>query len=398
MAPKGDDNKPYTGTDLVHADDHVPHGLEVAPSITVSTTFRYPEPWDPTKSLSTLNAWNPDRHVYSRYTTTSSTRVEKVLSKVNGGFAITYASGLAAAYAALVHLKPKRVAITGGYHGVHMTLDVYQKSSNDKIEIIDLDDEYKEGDLCWLETPLNPTGEARDIKYYADKIHAVGGRLIIDATFAPPPLQLPFKWGADVILHSGTKYFGGHSDLLCGVLVVKTLDEWNTLFHLRTFLGNMMGSLESWLLLRSLRTLHLRVPRQSENATELARWLSRAAGGKAFDGIPAGVIETVWHSSLQGKDSRGWEPSAQMEGGWNPTFAILLKTQEQATLLPQATEYFIPATSLGGVESLIEHRILSDSGANPRLIRLSIGVEDIEDLKKDLRQAFKAVAKPKAKL
>ena len=104
-----------------------------------------------------------------------------------------------------------------------------------------------------------------------------------------------------------------------------------------------MGSLESWLLLRSLRTLHLRVPRQSENATVIAQWLSKAAGvslvsgclmstqlisqrlqGKAHDGIPAGVIETVWHSSLQGKDSRGWEPRVQMEGGWNPTFGILV--------------------------------------------------------------------------
>lgn len=88
----------------------------------------------------------------------------------------------------------------------------------------------------------------------------------------------------------------------------------------------MMGSLESWLLLRSLRTLHLRVPRQAQTATALAQWLDRASQGRAADGIPAGMIDTVWHSSLQGKDKRGWEPSEQMEGGWNATFAIFVST------------------------------------------------------------------------
>ena len=87
-----------------------------------------------------------------------------------------------------------------------------------------------------------------------------------------------------------------------------------------------MGSMESWLLLRSLRTLHLRVPRQSENAYGLAQWLGKAAGGRAHDGIPAGVIERVWHSSLQGKDARGFEPKSQLEGGWNPTFAIFVSS------------------------------------------------------------------------
>ncbi|KAF7790899.1 hypothetical protein EIP86_001857 [Pleurotus ostreatoroseus] len=386
------------GTDLIHTDDPIHHGLEVAPSISVTTTFKNPEPWDEAKGLNNLDPWDPDRHVYSRYTQATSSRAERVLSKINDGYALTYASGLAASYAALVHTKPKRIAISGGYHGCHMTIEVYKRSKDVELELISLDDEFKPGDLCWLETPLNPTGEARDIKYYADKIHAVGGTLLVDSTFAPPPLQYPFKWGADIVMHSGTKYFGGHSDLLCGVLVVKTKEEWTKLWSQRTFLGNMMGSLESWLLLRSLRTLHLRVPRQSENATVIAQWLSKAAGGKAHDGIPAGVIETVWHSSLQGKDSRGWEPRVQMEGGWNPTFGILLTKKEYATLLPHATKFFIPATSLGGVESLIEHRIASDAGADPRLIRLSIGVEDVEDLKADLRRAFQEIAKAKAKL
>ncbi|KAI0091916.1 cystathionine gamma-synthase [Irpex rosettiformis] len=386
-------NKPtLSGTDLIHADDHIPHGLEVAPSISVTTTFRNPTPWQPGLGLDDeADPRNPANHVYSRYTQPTSTRAEHVLSKINKGYALTYASGLAASYAAMVYSKPKRIAITGGYHGVHMSLNIYKLGRDNGIEIIDIDDEYKEGDLVWLETPLNPTGESRNIKYYADRIHAVGGKLVVDSTFGPPPLQYPFKWGTDIVLHSATKYFGGHSDLLAGVLVVESEDVWKALWNQRTYLGSMAGSLESWLLLRSLRTLHLRVPRQSENAISLVSWLAQATGGKAHDGIPAGVIDKVWHSSLQGKDENDWDPKEQLEGGWNATFAILLKRQEQAALLPHKTQYLIPATSLGGVESLIEHRIASDSKADPRLVRLSIGVEDVEDLKDDLRQAFQTI-------
>ncbi|KAI0082589.1 cystathionine gamma-synthase [Panus rudis PR-1116 ss-1] len=397
MAPT-DEQSVRLGTTLMHGDHEVPKGLEVSPSISVTTTFRNPQPWSENNSLQDLDPWNPERHVYSRYTQDVSTRAEKILSKVNQGYALTYASGLAASYAALVHLNPKRIVIRGGYHGVHVVIDVYQRSKG-KIPIIDLDDEYQPGDICWLETPLNPTGESRNIQYYADKIHAVGGKLIVDSTFGPPPLQYPFKWGTDIILHSGTKYFGGHSDLLCGILVVKTLEEWKALWGTRTFLGSMMGSLEAWLLLRSLRTFHLRVPRQSETATKLAQWLNQASGGKAADGIPPGIIDVVWHSSLQGKDANGWEPSKQMEGGWNATFAILMKSQEFASQLPHALKFFVPATSLGGVESLIEQRVASDPNSDPRLIRLSVGVEDFEDLKADLSRAFHEVVKgPKAKL
>ena len=144
---------------------------------------------------------------------------------MQGGHALTYSSGLAAAYACIVYINPSRIAISGGYHGVHSILDILKRTTP-SLKIIDLDDPYQPGDLCWLETPLNPIGEARDIKHYADKIHAVGGKLVVDSTFAPPPLQNPLKWGADIIHHSATKYFGGHSDILSGVLVVKNVDEW----------------------------------------------------------------------------------------------------------------------------------------------------------------------------
>jgi cystathionine beta-lyase/cystathionine gamma-synthase len=322
--------------------------------------------------------------------------VEQILGKINHGHVITYASGLAAASSALVHYKPKRIAITGGYMGCHGSIDVYIRGRSDKTAIIDLDDEYQEGDLCWLETPLNPTGESRDIQYYANKIHAVGGKLLVDSTFGPPPLQYPLKFGADCVFHSGTKYFGGHSDLLCGILIVKTAEERNQLWNDRVFMGNMMGSLESWLLLRSLRTMHLRVPRQSASGTEIAQWLHKATlvpEGQESDGIPGGVVTKVWHSSLQGTDKRGFNPASQMEGGYNATFSILLARLAQADALPHTLEYFVSATSLGGVESLVEQRGKADPKEDPLLVRLSVGVEEVEDLKDDLRTALQSIAK-----
>lgn len=395
--------KKVNGTVLIHGDASMRRGADVSPSISVTTTFRHPDPATEEQlgSVADFDFRNPSRHVYSRYTQEISTRAEHILSTINEGYALTYASGLASTYAALVFYKPKRVAISGGYFGVHNTILIYKKTRGLDFEIIDLDDEYRPGDLCWLETPLNPTGEARDIQYYADKIHKVGGKLVVDSTFAPPPLQYPFNFGADCIMHSGTKYFGGHSDLLCGVLVVKTAEEWRTLFDDRTFLGNMMGSLESWLLLRSLRTLHLRVKRQSKTATEFVQWLNNIAStpkGKSYDGVPGGLLVKVFHSSLQGKDARGFDPKEQMQGGWNATFGILLAEIEDAARLPHLLNAFVPATSLGGVESLAEHRKNSDPGTDPRLVRVSVGVEEVEDLKEDFRQALKKLGKAQAKL
>ncbi|KAJ7234677.1 Cys/Met metabolism PLP-dependent enzyme-domain-containing protein [Mycena rebaudengoi] len=385
------------GTQLIHGDSAFHHNQEVAPSISVSTTFRSRLP---NEEHLASDYRNPSHHVYSRYTQPVSTRAEHILSKICDGFAITYGSGLSAGYAALVFFKPRRIAISDGYIGSHSTLQVYLKSAI-HVKVINIDDEFQPGDVCWLETPLNPTGESRDIQYYANKIHEVGGSLLIDSTFAPPPLQYPFNHGADCILYSATKYFGGHSDLLGGILVVKTKEHWDTLQHDRTYLGNVMGSLESWLLLRSLRTLHLRLARQSETATALAQWLAHMAttpAGAAFEGVPGGLVINVWHSSLQERDTRGWEPSAQMTGGWPATFSIQLSQPNYAAWFPHALKCFTAATSLGGVESLAEYRHSWDPTSDPRAVRVSIGVEDLEDLKADIRQALKHLLQTKTKL
>ncbi|KAL0579013.1 hypothetical protein V5O48_003008 [Marasmius crinis-equi] len=371
--------------DLLHGDEHVGNGpqdrADVAPPISVASTFRS-DPDPEAIEFADGDMRNPKRHVYSRYTQDVRGRTEHILSKIN----------------ALTHYAPKRIAVRDGYFGCHESFEIYKRGRD--VEIVDLDVDYQEGDLCWLETPVNPTGESRDLKYYAEKVHKVGGKLVVDSTLGPPPLQYPFKFGADCILHSATKYFGGHSDLLAGVLIVKTEEEWSELMHDRTYLGMVTGSLESWLLLRSLRTLHLRIPRQSENATALAKWLQtiveETASGKPYDGVPPGIIKQVYHSSLQQTDARGFHPKTQMEGGYNALFAITLTNVKKAKHLPAKTQLFVSATSLGGVESLIEYRNRADAREDPLLVRISVGVEDIEELKDDLRQALQKVAELKA--
>ncbi|KAG6274406.1 hypothetical protein E4U48_002576 [Claviceps purpurea] len=391
----------------VHADDFISTHRAVAPAMHVSTTFRYsddPEELhrsgDP-KKLADWNNLDPtaplDSHIYSRDSNPNTTRLEAVLTSILGGPSITYASGLAAFYAMLVCLNPKRIAIGEGYHGCHGVIQILSRLTGLKKLPLHCDpSELGPGDVIHVETPLNPTGEARNLQYYADRAHQVGAYLTVDATFAPPPLQDPLAFDADMIMHSGTKYMGGHSDMLCGVLTVsptRDAEGWaKQLRNERLVLGSVMGSLEGWLGLRSLRTLELRVTRQSQTATALVAWLSselKQKQGQQPSSAVARVVESLHHASLQPEaaDENSWL-RRQMKGGYGPVFAIVMKDMEQAKKLPSRLKLFHHATSLGGVESLIEWRAMTDPNVNPRLMRVSIGVESFEDLKADLEQAL----------
>ncbi|CEH17439.1 Cystathionine beta-lyases/cystathionine gamma-synthases [Ceraceosorus bombacis] len=431
----------------LHTDD-LPHSTHpnhsVAPPLTSSSTYRTPHPQSALANAEQdfeegkADLQDPPLHIYSRYTDETRTRVEKVLSAITNGNALTYASGLSAAYASVLHYAPRVIARRGGYFGVHVSTEVYLRSHD--VKVIDLDDDYPQAEkskdekrpwsgglLVWVESPLNPTGESRDLRHYADKAHAAGGSMIVDSTFGPPGLQDPFKQGADMILHSATKYLGGHSDVLAGVLSVKSKQEWLALWHDRTYVGVPPGSLESWLLLRSLRTLKVRVAQQSSTATELVRYLttlvspshnashvilsSSAEAAQTSEGLQAdkeiresGIVRRVWHGSLQprqDKDELGrkveggqkFDPKEQMSGGWNPCFSIRLSEEKYARYLPHATQYFIPATSLGGVESLMEWRKAAESTEEPGLVRISVGLEDINDLIEDVRDSLLALSR-----
>lgn len=242
-----------------------------------------------------------------------------------------------------------------------------------------------------VESPLNPTGEAINIRALAERAHKRGSILSVDATFAPPPLQDPWAQGVDVVMHSGTKYFGGHSDMLCGVLATREKSVFEGLWKERVYLGNCMGSFEGWLGVRSLRTLELRVRRQSESATALVRWIQDALDGKEQGEeaeLVKGLVTRVQHASLQKED---WVKQ-QMPNGFGPVFALWMKEPRHAKHLPSKLALFHHATSLGGVESLIEWRKMSDDGVDERLLRVSVGVEDCGDLKRDLLDGFKALS------
>jgi len=197
-------------------------------------------------------------------------------------------------------------------------------------------------------------------------------------------------------MHSGTKYFGGHSDLLCGVVSVRPdRPDWvETLREERLFLGSVMGSLEGWLGVRSLRTLELRVERQSQNAQRLVDWLvgEVAAAGEGRESAVGELVDRVMHASQQkeAKEEGSWLRK-QMPNGYGPVFALFMKDENKARGLPSKLHLFHHATSLGGIESLIEWRAMSDKTCDKRLLRVSVGVEGWEDLKEDLLQGFKAL-------
>jgi len=357
---------------------------DVAPPISVSTTFATPE--------------SGDGHIYSRISCPTQSRCECLLGALEGteekpAHCLLYSSGLAAAFAVFSHFLPKRVFITGGYHGTHQVLAQLQKISDNaryKKEPLrkakEIGPELQAGDLIWLETPLNPTCEVADIQSYVAVAKTAGAHVVVDGTFAPPPLQRPLLLGVDAVMHATTKSLAGHSDALGGAVCVSSAEVAHKLQQDRLALGSTPGSLEVWLLMRSLRTLHLRVERQSDTATRLSAWLQEAAKDKSH--VLFGLIHAVQHPSL----ASAREVASKQMSGFGGCFALELSTEAAAKALPTALKLFRSATSLGGVESLVEWRRKWDSAISPLLLRISIGLEDFEHLRADLEQGILKVS------
>ncbi|KAG9238378.1 pyridoxal phosphate-dependent transferase [Amylocarpus encephaloides] len=390
----------------VHSDDFLNKGQDVAPPLHVSTTFRYSR--NP-EELKTWKEHDPnvpyEGHIYSRHTAPNTTRFEAILSDILKGPAVTYSSGLSAFHALLVFLNPKQISIGDGYHGCHGVIEVHKKLTGVKKLPLDCPaDDLQAGDIIHIETPINPFGTAFNLQEFADKAHSRGAYLTVDATFGPPPLQDPFLWGADIVMHSGTKYIGGHSDMLCGILAVNPIhakENWlQKLMSERLVLGSVMGSMEGWLGIRSVRTLEIRVERQAENARRLVQWLNAAlhpeTSSTAADTVPSDedgaivrrVLLKIEHASLQVEDLKSGWLLKQMPVGFGPVFAIIVKEEAFARRLPSKLHLFHHATSLGGVESLIEWRAMTDPTVDTRLLRISVGIEAWEDLKADLLRGF----------
>eukprot|EP01117_Protostelium_nocturnum_P002964 TRINITY_DN138_c0_g1_i1.p1 TRINITY_DN138_c0_g1~~TRINITY_DN138_c0_g1_i1.p1 ORF type:complete len:198 (+),score=51.83 TRINITY_DN138_c0_g1_i1:821-1414(+) len=194
-----------------------------------------------------------------------------------------------------------------------------------------------------------------------------------------------------MVIHSATKYFGGHTDVLAGILGTRDPKIAKQLLSDRTAMGNVVGGMESWLLLRSLRTLEMRVKKQSKNATFLVNWLQGFVNQEEEwkEGVMKGVVSKVLHASLQSED---WIKD-QMPNGFGPVFSLVLKTEDMARIFPSKLHLFTHATSLGGIDSLIEWRAMTDPHIQRNLLRVSCGGEDKKDLKEDLRRGLEAISK-----
>lgn len=366
----------YT-TALLHSDSS--DVSDVGAPLRMSTTYRYDS--DPSKLVPIGENPKPDgKAVYSRLGQPNVDRVEQILEKVLGGYAIAYSSGLSAYHAALTHFNPNRVFISHGYHGCHGVLGLYQRRG---VEIYDLEEvemKARQGDLIHVETPLNPTGEARDLKYYSGISKARGCTLLVDSTFAPPPLQDPWIFGADIIMHSASKYFGGHSDVLAGVLATRDPAIRDSLLHDRVYLGTIIPTLEAWLLLRSLRTLEMRVMKQVDNTNRIVAYLKNNRAK-----FPA--LAAIHHATLQSEDF----VREQQPYGGPPVFQLILTSPQKARVFPSKLQLFHHCTSLGGVESMIEWRCLSDDKVAHTVLRVSVGCENVEDLIADLSQGLSCI-------
>ncbi|KAG2019033.1 hypothetical protein GB937_005322 [Aspergillus fischeri] len=347
----------HMATRAIHADDFVSPHRAIAPGMHTAVNFRYAR--DPDELVPEENK-DPnapfDSHIYSRYTAPNSNRLEVLLRSLIGGEVITYSTELSAFHAMLILLNPKRIFIGDGYHGCHSVVDIIHRLTGiQKLDLTQID-QAGPGDIIHVEMPLNPTGEARNLAYYRAKASEKGAYLTVDSTFAPPPLQNPLEFGTDIVMHSGT---------------------------------NVMGSFEGWLGIRSARTMQLRVTRQAQTAERLARWLHEQLQDETSP--IAKVLSHVQHVSLQEDDLKNGWLQKQMPGGFGPVFAVWTKNPEHARRLPSRMFIFQHATSLGGVESLMEWRAMSDARCDHRLLRISCGIEEFDDLKADFLQGLQSL-------
>jgi cystathionine gamma-synthase len=329
---------------------------------------------------------------YGRPTNPTFVLPEALLARLEGGAAcLTFASGMAAATAVFLALKPGDhvVAPQVMYWGLRNWLKSSAAERGVVVDFVDagaaaaLTAAVQPGrtKLVWIESPANPTWAITDIAAAAEIAHGAGARLAIDSTVATPVLTRPITFGADIVMHSATKYLNGHSDVVAGALVAARHDEfWERIAAIRASYGAILGSFEAWLLLRGMRTLHLRVERCCRTAQAIAEHLvgHRRIVAILYPGLP---------------DHPGHAVAArQMRGGFGGMLSIRVAGGESAAIAAAArVSVWKRATSLGGVESLVEHRASIEgpgSPAPPDLLRLSVGIEDAADLIGDLEQAL----------
>jgi len=375
------------GTKAIHA------GIEPDPSTGAIMT--------PIFQTSTYVQSEPGVHkgyAYARSQNPTRTVLEKNLAALeNGAMAICYSSGLAAMDAVLRLLNPGDEVIStndiygGSYRIMNQVFAKYGIKFHfvgmDSIEKIDAvaNDNTK---MIWVETPTNPMLNIIDIKMVSEYAQTKGIQVCVDNTFASPYLQNPIDLGADIVIHSATKYLGGHSDVVHGAVIAKEIDIGEKLKFIQNAVGAVPGPQDCFLILRGIKTLHVRVQRACENARKISEYL-----------MTNDKVNKVYYPGLESHPNHEVAKRQMKDFGGMVSFDLKEDNLDTAKKMLSGTHLFALAESLGGVESLIGNPASMTHGSVPReerlkvgmtdsLIRLSVGIEDIEDLIQDLDKAL----------
>jgi len=355
----------------------------------------------PIYQTSTYTQASPGEHKgyeYSRGTNPTRKALEDCLAALeNGKFGLAFSSGMAATETVLKLLRPGDEVITGNdlYGGSYRIFTKLFEPYGIKFHFVDFSNpeiirQYlnEKTRLIWVETPTNPTLQIVDIRAVADLAKEAKALFAVDNTFASPYLQTPLDLGADIVMHSVTKYIGGHSDIVMGALVVNDEELYNQLFFYYNASGGTPGPQDCFLALRGIKTLHLRMKAHCENGRAIAEYLKDHP-----------KIERVYWPGFSDHPNHHIARNQMRDFGGMISIVLKDNSLENTFRVASSFKVFSLAESLGGVESLLNHPASMTHGSIPKdirekvgvldnLLRLSVGVEDIEDLLEDIEQAL----------
>ncbi|MBU3681918.1 MAG: cystathionine gamma-synthase [Flavobacterium sp.] len=375
-------------TKTIHGGQHHdPSTGAVMPPVYQTSTYVQTSPGKPVSDYEYSRASNPTR-----------TALENALASIeNGARGLAFSSGLAATDCVLRSFKAgdEIIAMDDLYGGTYRLFTRIYKNSGLVFHFVDMNDLdafqaliNKNTKLVWVETPTNPLMKLADIAAIAQITKKHNLLFAVDNTFATPYLQRPLDMGADLVMHSATKYLGGHSDVIAGALITKTAELGEQLHFQQFATGATLGPMDSFLVLRGIKTLHLRVERHCENGEKVAEYLSNHP-----------KIKTVYYPGLESHPQHTLAKKQMSGFGGMVSFTFVSGSKADATTFLEKLQVFTLAESLGGVESLANHPALmthasipedvrKQGGISDDLVRLSVGVEDIDDLLADLTQAL----------
>ena len=340
---------------------------------------------------------------YSRTGNPTRAALEKLIADLEGGeYGLAFASGLSAINTVLSLFKEgDRLIVSDNIYGgtfrildnvfnnFGITYTIVNTSDLDEIEKV-LKEDAADGNnikAVYIESPANPLLTVTDIEEVSELAKIYNKKVIVDNTFLTPYLQRPLSLGADIVIHSGTKYLGGHSDTVSGFVVVNDKELADRLYYLQNAIGGVLGPWDSYLMIRGIKTLGVRMDRHVQNAEKVAEWL-----------VSSGYVDKVYYPGL--KSDPGYEVQKKQADGPGAMISFTLKKEYDYKKFFKSLKLVTLAESLGGVESLVCHPASMTHAAIPKdireavgitdeLIRLSVGIEDVDDIIADIEQAIK---------